>query len=132
MKGKILRAALLAAFAGLLLAACGPQTASLSGSLTEFEFDPPRWEVPAGAQVELTLTNDGTVVHDWVLMPQDYEADPPADDEERQIALQEFELEAGETETFTFTAPSEPGQYSVICTEPGHLESGMMGTLTVE
>lgn len=132
MKVKFFRVALMVAAAGLLLAACGPQTVSFSTTMTEFEFDPPQWEVPAGAQVELTLTNDGTVVHDWVLMPQDYEADPPADEEEERIALQEFELEAGETETFTFTAPSEAGEYTIICAEPGHLESGMMGTMIVE
>ncbi len=132
MQGKILRGALLAAAAGLLLAACGPQTVTLSSTLTEFEFDPPRWEVPAGAQVELTLTNDGTVVHDWVLMSQDYEIEPPADEEEAQLAVQEFELDPGETQTFTFTAPDEPGEYPVVCTEPGHLEAGMAGALIIE
>lgn len=132
MRYKTLPVVLLMAAAAILIAGCGPQSVSFSSSMTEFEFDPPRWEAPAGAEVELTLTNDGTVVHDWVLMPSNYEIDPPADEEERQQALVEFELEAGETETFTFTAPSEPGEYPVICTEPGHLESGMTGTLVIE
>ena len=37
----------------------------------------------------------------------------------------------GETVEFTFTAPSEPGQYKYICTFPGHYAM-MRGTLTVK
>lgn len=132
MKRKAITLVALLTAAAILIAGCGPQTASFSSSMTEFEFDPPQWTVPAGAEVEVTLTNDGTVVHDWVLMPRDYEVSPPADEEEAQMALAEFSVEAGETETFTFTAPSEPGEYPVICTEPGHLEAGMSGSLIVE
>lgn len=118
--------------AALVLAGCGPQSVSFSSSMTEFEFDPPRWQAPAGAEVTLTLTNDGSVVHDWVLMPRGYQVEPPAGEETLQQALVEFSVEAGETETFTFTAPGEAGEYAVICTEPGHLEAGMSGTLVVE
>lgn len=124
--------AVLFVFLAVVMAACGPQTASLSASLTEFEFDPPTWEVPAGAEVELTLTNDGSVTHDWVLMPADYEPSPPAGPQTEAQALQALDdLEAGETGTFTFMAPDEPGEYPVICTEPGHLEAGMQGRLIV-
>lgn len=37
----------------------------------------------------------------------------------------------GETVTVTFTAPSEPGKYSYVCTFPGHYAM-MQGTMTVE
>jgi uncharacterized cupredoxin-like copper-binding protein len=44
----------------------------------------------------------------------------------------EEEVDAGESATFTFTAPEEPGEYQIICAIPGHLEAGMQGTLTVK
>ncbi|PEN14981.1 hypothetical protein CRI94_01420 [Longibacter salinarum] len=37
----------------------------------------------------------------------------------------------GETVEVTFTAPSEPGKYSYVCTFPGHY-SMMRGTLTIQ
>lgn len=123
---------LLTASAGLALGACGPQTSTISISMSEYEFGPAAWEVPAGADVEMTLTNEGSLTHNWVLMPREDQIEPPYTREEQQQALAEFRLLAGETETFSFTAPSEPGEYPVLCTEGGHYTLGMVGTLVVE
>ena len=38
----------------------------------------------------------------------------------------------GETVEVTFTAPEKPGEYTYVCTFPGHFLAGMKGTLTVE
>ena len=38
----------------------------------------------------------------------------------------------GESESITFTAPEEPGDYEYICTFPGHFAAGMKGVLTVK
>lgn len=38
----------------------------------------------------------------------------------------------GETKSVTFNAPKEPGDYTYICTFPGHYPAGMKGTLTVK
>lgn len=38
----------------------------------------------------------------------------------------------GETVEVTFTAPEKPGEYTYICTFPGHFMAGMKGTLTVK
>jgi azurin len=38
----------------------------------------------------------------------------------------------GETVEVTFTAPEKPGEYTYVCTFPGHFLGGMKGTLTVE
>ncbi len=126
------RMALLTALAGLALGACGPQTSTLSISMSEYAFDPATWEVPAGADVELTLANDGMLFHNWVLMPPEDVVEPPYSVEEQGQASTEFRVRGGETQTFTFTAPSEPGEYPVLCTEGGHFELGMIGTLLVE
>jgi azurin len=39
---------------------------------------------------------------------------------------------AGETVTVTFTAPSQRGRYTFVCSFPGHYASGMRGVLIVE
>lgn len=122
---------LLAATA-VLVAGCGPQSTSISSTMTDFEFTPEQWQVEAGGEVVLRLSNDASVEHDWVLMPMDYEPTPPAGEQALEQAIAEFSVEAGESGTFTFTAPSQPGEYPVICTEPGHLENGMRATLIVE
>jgi azurin len=38
----------------------------------------------------------------------------------------------GETAEVTFTAPTVAGEYTFICTFPGHFALGMKGTLTVK
>ena len=41
-------------------------------------------------------------------------------------------MEAGKTKSDTFTAPTEPGEYAVVCGIPGHIEKGMTATLIVK
>lgn len=123
---------LAAAVVGLLLTACGPQTAELEVTLTDFEFTPAQVTVPAGAEVTLTLINDGTLEHEWVLVNQGQTIEAPFGEEDEAKIFWEGEVEAGQTATFTFTAPQEPGEYQIVCGVAGHLESGMEGTLTVE
>lgn len=120
------------AAAALVLAACGPQTATLSSGMAEFEFSPTSWTVPAGAEVTLTLSNDGTVDHNWVLMEGGYTAEAPFDEQDQTHVIFETTVEPGQTETVTFTAPDSPGTYQVVCSIAGHREAGMEGTLTVE
>ncbi len=43
-----------------------------------------------------------------------------------------MEAQPGATKTETFTAPSEPGTYTIVCGISGHLENGMEATLTVK
>ena len=117
---------------GAVLAACGPQQVAISATMSEFAYSPPDWEVPANAQVSLTLTNDGKVVHTWTLMEAGYTVTPPFTADDNQHVLQAFQVDVDQVQTFTFSAPSDPGTYEIVCAEPGHLEAGMMGTLTVQ
>jgi uncharacterized cupredoxin-like copper-binding protein len=117
---------------GVVLGACGPQQVSIAADMSEFQYQPPIWEVPANAQVTLSLTNDGTVVHTWTLMEAGYTVTPPFTADDNQHVLQAFQVDVDQTQTFTFSAPSEPGTYEIVCAEPGHLEAGMKGTLTVK
>lgn len=116
----------------LLLAGCGPGSVDLEVTMTDFDFTPANVSAPAGAEVNLTLVNDGTVEHEWVLVEQGEMIEAPFGDEDEDKIYWEGEVEPGDSETFTFTAPSEPGEYQVVCGIAGHLEAGMEGTLTVE
>lgn len=55
-----------------------------------------------------------------------------APDFEGQVLAATAMLGDGETDTITFTAPEEPGEYDYICTFPGHFAGGMVGVLYVE
>jgi plastocyanin len=118
----------------LLLAfiACGDDDDSSSGTavratdgepltimLVDTDFEPSTIVVSTGAEVMLTLVNDGSVKHNFSI------PDLP----EQSVSL---DVAAGKTESVTFTAPAEPGQYEIVCDEPGHEAAGMVGTLVVE
>jgi plastocyanin len=124
---------LLALTAGLLLlAACASGPEKISVTTTDFTFDPTSWTVSAGKEVELTLVNNGTLEHEWVIVKNGMEVTVPFDDDDEEKVFWEMEALPGETKTETFTAPSEPGTYDIVCGTPSHIEQGMVGTLTVK
>ena len=117
----------------LILSACGPKgPEKLSVITSEFKFEPTTWAVSAGNEVELTLENNGTLDHEWVIIKKGMEVTIPFDDDDEDKVFWEMEASPGETKTETFTAPSEPGTYTIVCGTPAHLEQGMTGTLTVK
>lgn len=86
---------------------------TLSVTASEFKFEPSQLSAPAGTDVTVSVTNAGTIEHDFVI------------DE----AALKILVEPGETETGTFNL--EAGTYTFYCSVPGHREAGMEGTLTV-
>lgn len=133
-KAAILAVTLLAV---MILAACsggstgGSGGTTLNVTTTEFAFNPANVTVPAGATVTLNLNNTGTVEHTWVLLKQGVNVTTATGLDQSSI-LFTSKVEPGKTATFTFTAPTTPGDYEIICDLPGHLEGGMKGTLTVK
>jgi len=87
-------------------------TADESGQLS---WDPTELTAPAG-EVTITLENPAPVAHD--------------------IKIEGNGVEEGSDlvigDSADVTAQLKPGEYSYICTVPGHEEAGMSGTLTVE
>ncbi|HET8524092.1 MAG TPA: cupredoxin domain-containing protein, partial [Thermomicrobiales bacterium] len=69
---------------------------------------------PANTDVVLTLTNVGSVPHNFSI-------------DELHISV---DLDPGETTTVTINAPA--GTYQYYCNIPGHRISGMVGTLIVK
>jgi uncharacterized cupredoxin-like copper-binding protein len=127
------------AIAAMALSACGnggePST-DLQVTTTEFAFSPASWTVPADQEISIDITNNGTVVHEWVLLQPGVnitsEADLPETEEEllADFVYVEEEVDPGATKTLTFMAPAA-GTYQVICAIPGHFGGGMNATLTV-
>jgi uncharacterized cupredoxin-like copper-binding protein len=122
----------------LLTSACGngdEASTDLKVTVKEFQFTPNTWTVPAGEEISIDITNQGTVTHEWVLLQQGVnitsEDDLPDTEEEllADFVNVEEEVEAGQTKTLTFQAPPA-GTYQIICAIEGHFNGGMQGTLT--
>lgn len=130
MKRKLLFAFLLAA---LVLSACGagePST-QINVEMTDFAFTPNQYTVPAGGQITLNVIHDGLVEHDFVIMKLNTDAGGHFNEEDLVNVYWQIKIQPGDSQTVTFTAPSEPGTYQIVCAMAGHVEAGMIGNLMV-
>ena len=118
---------------GLALASCSAPSPSttLNVTMIDFAFEPREFVVPAGQQINLNTANNGAVVHNFVIMKFGTTAGNSWDDDDMPNIYWEVELQPGDSTSVTFTAPSEPGEYQVICRTPGHIEAGMIANLIV-
>lgn len=126
---------LLALIVGLVLTltACGGGGTTINVTLTDYAYNPTTFTVPAGATVKLNANNQGSVEHEFAIMKLGTSVTPPfGDKDEGNIYWELDEIQAGTTKSDTFTAPSEPGDYEVVCGLAGHIENGMVATLTVK
>jgi uncharacterized cupredoxin-like copper-binding protein len=81
---------------------------------TEMAFTPAELDLAAGETVNVTVTNDGQLFHDFVL----------------DAAGVHLNLDPGEQASAALTL-QEPGTYQAICTVPGHADAGMALTVDV-
>ena len=107
----------------LVLAACqggagGGGGGGNSVTMSEYKYDPPNLTVRSGQQVTIQLRNTGTLVHDYVVQGM------PGPEVKGEV-------QPRGSGSVSFT-PSQPGTYRVICTQPGHEASGMVGQLIVQ
>jgi uncharacterized cupredoxin-like copper-binding protein len=92
-----------------------PDAPTVEVVATEFGFRPDRLTVPAGESVNMSLVNQGQLLHDLTIPKLD------------------IRVVAGPGDTTTVgVIVEEPGEYPFLCTVPGHSESGMTGVLVVE
>jgi uncharacterized cupredoxin-like copper-binding protein len=117
----------------LALAACGKSGPStrVNFTMTDFAFTPNEFTVPAGAEITLHVSHNGTVEHNFIIMKHGMEAGEMFDETDQANVFWEVDLQPGDSRTVLFTAPEEPGTYQVICGMVGHLQSGMVGELVV-
>jgi len=103
-----------------------------------------------GEKIRIRLTTKSqlpasAMSHDWVLLKKS--SDPEAFDQAASQAKDNDYIPpkktdeviahvpmtaGGETDEVTFTVPEETGDYTFICTFPGHFSAGMKGTLKVQ
>ncbi len=128
---------LLIVFLGLVLvlSACGGGSSQASKSIdvtmTDFQFSPNAFKVPAGATITLHAQNNGAVVHNFVIMKLGTTAGDTFDAADQPNVYWEVEVQPGSSADTTFTAPNDPGDYQIVCRTPGHLAAGMIAKLTV-
>ncbi len=116
----------------MVLTACGAKKYSFDVDMKEYSFTPSTLEVTAGAEVTINLENTGTLDHDMVIMVAGKEATAPFDTDDQANVFWQHKLAMGTSESVTFTAPTEPGEYQIVCGIPAHLEQGMVGKLIVK
>ncbi|HLO16089.1 MAG TPA: sulfocyanin-like copper-binding protein [Anaerolineales bacterium] len=117
----------------LTLTACGSKKTTLSVTTTDKGYDSTTYTVPAGAEVNLTMTNTGVLEHEFAILKKGEHVTPPFGEKDEDKILWELDgVAPGTTKSDTFTAPTEPGEYDIICGIPGHIELGMTATLIVK
>lgn len=90
----------------------GARTIEVEAS--SYAFDPDTLTVAVGEPIAVELTSTD-IEHDLVV-----------DEVDLHVAA-----DGGDTQVGGFTA-TEPGEYEMYCSVPGHREAGMVGTLVVE
>ena len=121
----------------LVLTACGGSgggaaSTTINVTLTDYQFTPNSFTVPAGAQITFTAVNNGSHDHSFLIMNKGSEVSGRFTDADKQNVYWGKEpISIGQTVTDTFTAPSDPGEYQVVCGEQGHFEAGMVAKLIV-
>ncbi|HLO28831.1 MAG TPA: cupredoxin domain-containing protein [Anaerolineales bacterium] len=125
---------IMAVLFSLTLASCGGgggASTKINVTMTDFQFQPSQFTVPAGQEITLNATNNGAVVHNFVIMKLGTSAGPSFDNEDLSNVFWQVELQPGGSVNTSFTAPSEAGDYEVVCRTEGHIAAGMVAKLTV-
>ncbi len=130
MKKKLLFVLILAA---IVLSACGQNRTSntINVEITDFAFTPNQFSIPAGEQITLHATHNGLVEHDFVIMKLGTDVGGHFNEDDLVNVYWQVRIQPGESPTVTFTVPSEPGTYQIVCAMAGHVEAGMVGTLEI-
>src|SRR5215207_5141188 len=114
MKRNLIVAAVLLSLTLVSCGASGPTT-TIDVTLTDFQFQPSQYTVPAGQEITLNSTNSGAVVHNFVIMELGTSAGPMFDDEDVPNVYWEVELQPGGSTETSFTAPTDPGDFAARC-----------------
>lgn len=117
LRRRLLVAAVVAVL-GLAFAACGGDDQKLTAPtatvhMGEFFYKPA--ELTVARNSALTVVNDGSVVHTWIV---------------KGAGVGTADLAPGRSIIVDLKGIA-PGTYQVYCDQPGHTQSGQTGTLTI-
>jgi uncharacterized cupredoxin-like copper-binding protein len=114
------------------------------GTKPGLKFEPSQFQVKAGSKVKVVFNNDDDMLHNFVVVlpgtaiqvgeqamklgleGQQKSYIPNSD----KLLYHTLLLQPNTTETIYFTAPEKPGDYTYVCTVPGHFYV-MQGTMKV-
>lgn len=117
----------------LILTACAasrPQAAAdLKIDFREDGFKLSAQRIIAGATIPLTAVNPTASNHRFMFLSAPLTKGIESLDP-RQVLFQ-LKVTAGQSETASFQAPAAPGEYWLICAEPGHIEKGESSKIVV-
>ena len=128
--------------AGLVLIACSGNGSSSSGNVvdvtvtaTDFKFESSLTTFKQGVTYHFVVTNNGTVNHEFMIMPP--EPDTITPDQVTKLALAGIgsdKLTPGSTQTldYTFTKAYPAGTLEFACHVPGHYDAGMHLPIVVQ
>ena len=131
MRRMLLMMAVLISLTLVSCGAAGGPSDQINVTMTDFQFQPNQFTVPAGQEITFHSSNNGAVIHNFVVMKLGTTAGDFFDDEDVPNVYWETEIPPGGSVEKTFTAPAEPGEYQVVCRTEGHIMSGMTAKLTV-
>jgi azurin len=126
-----------------------PKTVSISCD-DRMKYDLKAFEATPGQKIVVTISNKGTTPkasmgHNFVMLDRNvnvasfldaasmqagHDYVPPEMEKKGVIAHSKL-LGPGESDTVEFSAPYVPGEYTYLCSFPGHSTQGMRGVLTV-
>ena len=131
-----------------------PAAPPLTLSITcddKMNYDVKAFEAKPGQKIVLTISNKGTTPklsmgHNFVMLDRNVNVTSfldaasmqaghdyvPAEMEGKGVIAHSKLLGPGESDTVTFNAPFIPGEYTFLCSFPGHCTQGMKGILTVK
>jgi plastocyanin len=115
-----------------VLSACGPKKATLDITANEWSYDSSTYTVPSGAEVTVNMTNNGVFGHVFSILKKGEHVTLPFKSEDESKILWEIAANPRKTKSGSFTAPTEPGEYDILCRIHGHAELGMKATLIVK
>lgn len=117
-----LAAAIVLGVAGCARRGAGPQaggagkTQAVTVKAAGMKFDPTVIATTPGTKLTITFNNTDTVEHNLTIP---------------QLNAKMPNVPAGKSQTLDVTV-TRAGEFDVICTVPGHRESGMLGKLSVK
>jgi azurin len=151
MRSRFLRFATTAALVLTAAAvfAAAPRVVKIGGT-DQMQYTVTKIEAKAGETIKVTLSTTSAMAkaemaHNFVLLKKGTNVDAFAmaasmarktnyipEAKKAEILASTPLAGAGETVEVTFTVPKEAGEYTYICTFPGHFVAGMRGVLIVK
>lgn len=127
----------------------GPRTIEITAG-DNMKYDTTHIDARPGEELKIVLTNVGTqpkevMGHNWILLKSGVDAaafdaaasnakatDYFPQDKADQVIAHVPLLGPRKSGEVSFKAPTEPGDYTFLCSFPAHFQVGMKGTLTVK